>query len=648
MDDINREKKYILIKSIEDVRRLIRLKDRLPNLVIIALESVVVKELKDQGFIIYKESKDYLPRSQYHDVNMEAIKLAKSWYKFNEKNIPVEALKHEEICLGNLLFREFSFYFVEVFKEVLLLKRIIELERPSSIILFNNKPIQAKEIGPSQCEDFYIESAKLLSRLYAVNVEIIGQDTATANHSKQKIWVDKKSLKIFLQLFLFYIYFKFYRLYRFIARNKKSAILFFIPWNYIDLAVRELRVNHRFRIVFVQKAPHLSKTFVKEKITQICLSNYIDNDIRRRSDNAAKKLREKWSILRENNIFKDSFQFQRISLWEIVNQRFDFLFGNHFINVIERLELIKKVIKTEKVSLVVLSNDLATAYRAVALMAKQMRIRSLVIQHGLVGDVDNSADIISDKMAVWGKAHKERWIELGVEKEKLVITGCPRYDRYYRVFNVKKEREIINNVLNLNGYKGIFVLPVESGEGFYDFKYFLGPSYSYKDTDKFLSAIFKAMYEFPEKVLIVKNKPQDKYGPLAKNLAKKMGLKNVLVTEDIDLFHLLPACELLISSQSTVILEALIVGKPVVTVNLRDTKDIFPFAEKGLAIGVYKAEDIPLAIRMALEDCYAREKLFNARKKLLYDYSFGQDGESSKRVARLMESMIDRDFIRKG
>ncbi len=71
-----------------------------------------------------------------------------------------------------------------------------------------------------------------------------------------------------------------------------------------------------------------------------------------------------------------------------------------------------------------------------------------------------------------------------------------------------------------------------------------------------------------------------------------------------------------------------------------------PYASSGAAIGVYREEDIAPAMRDALYNEEARQRLAVNRKKFVYDYAYKQDRQASKRVAKLIKNMI-RNLPRK-
>jgi len=92
----------------------------------------------------------------------------------------------------------------------------------------------------------------------------------------------------------------------------------------------------------------------------------------------------------------------------------------------------------------------------------------------------------------------------------------------------------------------------------------------------------------------------------------------------------------MVTKSSTTTLEAAILNKPIIILNLSGKPDIIPYVDKGIALGVYKKEDLIPAIKNALYSREVREKLARQREKFVYDYAYLQDGNASERVASLI------------
>jgi UDP-N-acetylglucosamine 2-epimerase len=89
-------------------------------------------------------------------------------------------------------------------------------------------------------------------------------------------------------------------------------------------------------------------------------------------------------------------------------------------------------------------------------------------------------------------------------------------------------------------------------------------------------------------------------------------------------------------------MEAIAMGKPVVTVNLTGEKAPYPYAGSGAAIGVYKQEDLLPAVYAALEDPKTRRKLDEGRRKFVRDHLHGADGRASERIAQLVTRLTSQ------
>jgi CDP-glycerol glycerophosphotransferase (TagB/SpsB family) len=99
---------------------------------------------------------------------------------------------------------------------------------------------------------------------------------------------------------------------------------------------------------------------------------------------------------------------------------------------------------------------------------------------------------------------------------------------------------------------------------------------------------------------------------------------------------------------STVALEAMLLNKPVITINLTGTPDYMPYAESGAALGVYREEDLVPAIRKALRDPQVIEEMAQSREKFISEYAYKPDGQAAKRIAELITRLIAESESKRG
>lgn len=90
----------------------------------------------------------------------------------------------------------------------------------------------------------------------------------------------------------------------------------------------------------------------------------------------------------------------------------------------------------------------------------------------------------------------------------------------------------------------------------------------------------------------------------------------------------------LVTVDSTVVLEAALLGTPAMVVNLSGNQDRFPFAADGGALGVYRFDDILPSLRRVVETRGA--ELAGTREAFLRRHLGVADGKSAQRVAAIL------------
>ena len=88
---------------------------------------------------------------------------------------------------------------------------------------------------------------------------------------------------------------------------------------------------------------------------------------------------------------------------------------------------------------------------------------------------------------------------------------------------------------------------------------------------------------------------------------------------------------------STTAIDALILGKPLLTINLSDDRDFYPFVPMGAAFGAYTKEEIMPAFKKLIEN---PEELKDGREKAIPYVVYKTDGKSLERVLNLIEEFL--------
>lgn len=233
-------------------------------------------------------------------------------------------------------------------------------------------------------------------------------------------------------------------------------------------------------------------------------------------------------------------------------------------------------------------------------------------------------------MAVLSPFAKEAYISMGVPAEKIFITGQPRFDL---IWQKEFHRERILKELGIPENKGIIVLATQP---------LLGFLWKEKDRERLIETVVRAMDKYPEEKLVVKLHPNESLKDYQELLTRTKCNNKVVICQNIDLYELLHACDLLMTVHSTVALEAMLLNKPVICLDFSG-RNIFQsfYTESGAATRVRREEELVQAIQEALYNPQARDEQEQNRQRFISKHVYKPDGQASKRVAELIIQLIE-------
>jgi hypothetical protein len=611
--------------------------------VVVALDHNAQKKFEQNG-IMPKSSRDYLTAEAYDNIDKAAFSFAKKWY--NLTNL-TELVTYSGISLGSLAEYDLSLFLVGLIKDVESTKTAIETEKPTrivavhdnnsaknvSIVIANLQKIPIQYLKSSKISQF---KYRILKNAVPISFRLAGLPLkleiprlifrfliSTTNHLEKliiKIQLIKQPKKKDSTAY----------------RNKILMLNFKIT-DYCSL-IKALKNDDKNGILIINSLKPLAwdngaiKALTTMDLQYRLLTDYSTKEIKNKISEAKKWLANSWHILKDSESFKKTFTYQEIPLWNLLEDEFFYLFSTYFEDLIKYVEVMKFMINHEKVNIVVSWNDVLKFEKTVALVCRDLKIPTIVIQHGVTGHHIGYVPVTSDKMAVWGDIAKNWFINYGVDPDKLVITGNPRFDSLSQK-QVDGKKYAVYHDLKLDSNKGFFVYATQP----------ISAGFISRETEKVnelaFRALLKAMEEFPNKQLVIKLHPIDDGKLIRRIVGEQKAKMDIAVTKNVNLYNLLRLTDLLIAIDSTVALEAMLLNKPVVLINLDKRSNIY--LESGAAIGVEEPQNIAPTIKEVLFGT-AEKALEKERKKFVYDYAFKQDGQASKRISDLIEQMVNR------
>ena len=268
----------------------------------------------------------------------------------------------------------------------------------------------------------------------------------------------------------------------------------------------------------------------------------------------------------------------------------------------------------------------------------QEKIPILYLQHGFANYIESTShfDVLDDfhliknKIAVWGDIIKDYLIHVkAIPENKIIVSGSPKYDSFSRIEKNKKRKKIML----------VTIRPITMvGEGprieLYE---------KYKNT---LDKLILISNNIENLEIIFKLHPQQNpSNQIIIDMIKKNNKIKILQFNPIK--ELLSDCDLHVNiapdnfDASTVILEAMIMGKPTLNIQLQKNEIEFEFMKAG-AIKTINYDSNIKEVIFDLISHHGTEELINNSQNFLNKYMKNR-GNAAKKLIDSIEDLMTRN-----
>lgn len=423
------------------------------------------------------------------------------------------------------------------------------------------------------------------------------------------------------------------------ARNKTVA---FIQTRNVAVAaipvVQELTKNVRNDVAVIRAespASSVVKSILDSKgIPYINYESYVTPVLQKEIKQGSVLLRSGWRKLQADTGFINTLKYEGISLWPAMKDLYHSIFTVLLPEAVRNIEIARQIMETEKPACLILMDDMSPLERAAGIVAKSKKIPSIMVHSGAFGKKEPPIQQVADKVCVWGEMMRDLALKRKGDLDTFVITGNPGFD-----YQLNKLRELDKSPLYedicLKSDKDVVIFTSGAASSV------VKDTFSPERREADISAIYRAIKQLPGLQFVTKLHPAET-PELHLRLIKDLKLDNVKVVKFISVYYLLSISELLITFESTTAVEAMLLERPVITINMSGQPDVMPFASSGATIGVYKEEEIVPTIKAALCDENIRNSLAERRKEFIYKYAYLQDGKAASRVAELVMQLCEK------
>lgn len=340
----------------------------------------------------------------------------------------------------------------------------------------------------------------------------------------------------------------------------------------------------------------------------------------------AAALKRALSSIESSTSMDNIFQISGIEFWDLIQDEFKGFCQSRFSEILQFIDRGNRILATNRPDLMLTWTDVLQFEKTMLKLAAKHGIKSLMIQHGIHGLIKDPerkwhqfdiAKLHADKMLVYGEVPKKYLQYYGIPENRIEIIGSPRHDP---LFNTSPA-ELTNSIL-------LATSGVPTA-----YSYFLSNT-ALARYEANLRAICRAADAIKDKEFIVKLHPfaDEVVDPVS---IVKEEAPATRILKNANTYQLLGECDLVISTESTVVMEALILGKPAIVIEFLKEGESVPFVESGAALGIWKPDDAYPALKNALFDESVKDRLRAGRSRFLKEYlSF--HGNASKQLVNFL------------
>lgn len=344
-----------------------------------------------------------------------------------------------------------------------------------------------------------------------------------------------------------------------------------------------------------------------------------------------RRWRQRWRLFEPRLAGHLAYRGHDLSPWVLPLIRREFL--SHGPDLEVMVALWRQLIKLWRPRLLYVNDSYGRAAYPAIVAAKLAHVPTVEQQHGLIGRnhiayllppdlAERARRPLCDIMAAWGEHTKHFLVEAGVyEPGQVVVCGFPRIDALLRDLPPAGETRASL------GLPPADPIVLYTSNGF---------------VQDLIPEILDGIGAAPSSSRIqwlVKLHPREKTRPRWEAAARQRGLDRVRVLEgEFDFYSLLVACDLHISFASTTLIEAAVLGKPNLGLDVARAPDPAGYAQAGAFLPVKPAELGPVA-QQILESPEQRQQLLSEQRAFAQAWCV-HDGQATARIVALLESIL--------
>jgi len=580
---------------------------------------------------------DFLSYEDNLAIDRFARYCAEEWFKDPDFD---DILQYRRINLGRTIVNGFDEYMSWLAKQYMVAKRLLAGKNITGVVVYAAKnsiivkgdfndiqDLIISEVTKDFCAEKEIAYKIISAGKIRYDKPTVSMQDIIKNIIKEIV---KSHIRVLLQIFYF------------VKRDRSSKnILFSSSYRIVKEIMETLIRSKKYSIFYLREVFSIKQSIlfslggVKYKIFK---NKRVLLDITVKIDslwNSFNKILEK----------KDTFVFDGFPLDKMMKPRLEEICKKTFPKIAARIDYFYNLLQKDKVSLIIVDEDVCVFNKSLVLVANNLGIKSIVIQHGFLGSVKEFRrafyPLNATKIAVWGEITKDVLLAYDIPEESIAVTGCPWLSNANDV--LKKNKDEIKHRLGLNVRYKTILYPDQSV--LEDHLHIASTSSNARVLTEYMADIVKTVLTLSNTQLILKSHPGlhgrmmqiiQNSAELNKLLEELKRQKRAYIIDQHNIMELITISDVIIFDTTTVGFEAIHLGKPVVHYAVMPTvKEPYYFKYGAFYYATTEAQ-LREAVVRALEFPHERDE---NRRKFTEEYFYDSPGSVS-RVAHLIEDMV--------
>ena len=289
-------------------------------------------------------------------------------------------------------------------------------------------------------------------------------------------------------------------------------------------------------------------------------------------------------------------------------------------------------------NLVILSDEYSLPGIMLVLSAKLKKIKVFAVQHGSIhnnhpGYVSRNLNyfVMPDKFLVYG-IHEENLLIKNNWNEKIInVIGCPRYDF---LSNYKLNKNKLKKKLGIPLDKKILFWPTQTHD-----KLMIANG----ERDANTKTVMAALKNNPDWFLLLKFHPNENINfstNFYNDAALSLNLTNIKILpfSSVNTFDCICFSDAVILKHTTVGMEAILMNKALINLELKDSWDLSQFKDLKSALIVKNEKDLSQFLKLVCSQDY--QNLFKLSRKKYVKEHFANFGSANKELFKLIKNVI--------